>query len=65
MAGQSRSARLTANERLEVAALKAEFDSAAHSRSRSEMLRILTQGGVNEATWVVDMSIADPRRYGD
>jgi len=64
MTGQSRYAGLTANERLKVAGLKAEFDEAAHSRSRSEMIRILGQVDVSHAAWLVDMIIANPRRHG-
>lgn len=64
MVGQSRYAGLSANERLEVAGLRAEFDSAANSRNRSEMIRILAQIDVEEAGWLADMIIADPRRYG-
>lgn len=64
MVGQSRHAGLTANERLEVAGLRAEFDAAANSRSRSEMIRILAQVDVDDASWLADMIIANPRRYG-
>jgi hypothetical protein len=64
MVEQSRYAELTANERLEVAGLRAEFDAAANARSRSEMIRILAQVDVENADWLADMIIANPRRYG-
>ena len=64
MVDQSRYVRLTANERLEVAGLRDEFDFAANSRSRSEMIRILARVDVEDAGWLANMIIANPRRYG-
>lgn len=64
MPKQSRYAGLTANERLALAGLRGEFDAAAHSRRRSEMIRILVQVEVDDADWLADMIIGNPRRYG-
>lgn len=61
---QSRYTGLTANERLERAGLRAEFDAAARARSRVEMIRMLTQIEIDDAAWQADMIIANPRRYG-
>lgn len=64
MTGESRYAGLSAFERLEAAGLRAEFDAAAHSRSRGEMVRLLGEVEFAEATWLADMIISNPRRYG-
>lgn len=64
MTGESRYAGLSAFERLESAGLRTDFDAAAHSRNRSEMVRLLGEVEFAEATWLVDMIIANPRRYG-
>ena len=64
MSTQSRFAGLTANERLDLAGLRTEFDAAARSRSRGEMIRVLAEVEYPDASWHVDMIIANPRRYG-
>lgn len=64
MTAESRYAGVSAFERLEAAGLRADFDAAAHSRSRSEMVRLLGEVEWAEASWFVDTIIANPRRYG-
>jgi hypothetical protein len=64
MSGESRYAGHSAFERLDIAGLRTNFDAAAHSRSRSEMIRLLGEVEFAEASWLVDMIIANPRRYG-
>lgn len=61
---QSRYAGLTAIERLDLAGLRAEFDAAARGRSRGEMIRLLGEVEFPDASWLADMIIANPRRYG-
>ncbi len=64
MERQNRYAGLTAIERLDLAGLRAQFDTAAGSRSRSEMIRLLGEVEFPDASWFVDMVIANPQRYG-
>lgn len=64
MVGQRRYAGLAMHERLEVAGLRAEFDAAANSRSPSDMVRMLAQVDIQDAGWLADVIIANPRRYG-
>lgn len=54
----------TAIERLDAAGLKAQFDAAARSRSRTEMVRLLAAVDVADAGWLADTIIANPRRHG-
>jgi hypothetical protein len=64
MESRSRYAGLTAIERLDLAGVKAPFDEACRSRSRGEMIRLLVEVDFPDATWFVDMIIANPQRYG-
>jgi hypothetical protein len=64
MERQSRYAGLTAIERLDLAGLRAEFDAAARARRRSEMIRLVVEVELADASWFVDAVIANPRRYG-
>jgi hypothetical protein len=61
---QSRYAGLTAPQRLDLAGLQASFDDAARARSRGEMIRLLIEVEFPDASWFVDMVIANPYRYG-
>jgi hypothetical protein len=51
-------------DRLNLAGLRSRFDDAARARDRSEMIRVLQEVEVSEASWFVDMIIANPQRYG-
>jgi hypothetical protein len=64
MERQSRYAGLTAIERLDLAGLRSQFDTAARARGRSEMVRLLTQVELPDASWLADTIISNPRRHG-
>lgn len=50
MERQRRYAGLTATQRLNMAGLRAEFDAAALARNRSEMIRLLVEVEVSDAS---------------
>jgi hypothetical protein len=57
---------MTTNERLFAAGLLDQFDRAARSRNRQEMVLLLTQVefAVSEAEKITDTILADPKMYG-
>ena len=57
-------AAMTINERLFAAGLTDAFGSAARSRDRAEMIRILEQVDAPDAAYSADTILGDPERYG-
>lgn len=55
---------MTVNERLYVAGLLNEFDAAARSRNRDEMLNILRKVDVANPEQTADAILENPRMYG-
>ena len=59
---------MTLNERLWSAKLIERWDAAVRARDRAAMLDILAQveiaDGPKGRVWIVDTTLADPRKYG-
>ena len=57
---------MTVNERLFVAGLLEQFDSAAKTRSKGKMIEILIQVNISpdEAASIADKILAVPSQYG-
>jgi hypothetical protein len=60
----SRYAGMTINERLFDAGLMHVFDDAARARDRTEIVRLLTEVGVQDAVLSADTILQNPERYG-
>lgn len=57
MSNPSRYAGMTVNERLFDAGLLDAYDAAKQVRDRTEMIRLLTEAGVDDAAWCADISL--------
>ena len=57
---------MTVNERLYAPKLMDDFDAAARSRNRAQMISILVRVDLSEkdAAWSVDAILATPQKYG-
>lgn len=57
---------MTVNERLSVAHLTEEFDTAVRQRDKARMIALLEQVALSteQATWTAETILANPSMYG-
>ena len=56
---------MTTNERLWATGLLDDFDAAARSRDRAQMIELLSRVDLgSQAEWIADTILANPERYG-
>ena len=65
MSGEGKYSGMTVNERLWDAGIMDAWDAAVISRDRDRMIELLGRIELaSEAEWIVDTTLANPKRYG-